>query len=65
MNVSTSKNTHDNDKKVDAHCSKLIENYKIILKSSQVDVSHIGLPSQNFEELQTMVATDNIVSQIL
>ena len=54
-------NTQEQEKKVDAYCSKLIENYRIIMKSSQIDISKAELPTQNFEEFHAMIATDNIV----
>ena len=50
------------DKQIDTCCSKLLENYKIILKSSQIDIADRDQPKQNFEELQVMLATENIVS---
>ena len=53
----------DSDKKVDAYCSKLIENYRVLLKTSQIDINRVSeLPMQNFEEFQAMIAVDSIVS---
>lgn len=62
INTSAKMQAQSHEKQIDACCSKLIENYKTILKSSQIDTTTRNQPKQSFEEFQTVVATENIVS---